>query len=278
MLRKTGQSAAMIRKTGTQRGAFLTTYRSIYRCSREESGRETAGKRCSVHWSLGVIRYVVTRCLHGPREPMYPPFWAQVELRKCLFTRQPTMPLWLRRRSSTIHAPYSRRTHGPSETLLHGWDVSADETQRTVNTLVPRRSPRRGCALCAPSLFCLYPHPHPHPPFFPTTHCAPLPVALLSLRPFFSFRLIFPAIRRVFRCHVRVTATPWQCPRYGRREKRDLPARRISDEPRDARGWTWNVRQGEFFDTRVARYFVLCGLWFPRFRTILPGLLECSAE
>jgi len=88
----------------------------------------------SAHWSLWVIRYIVTRCLHGPWSRCCPPFWAQVELRKCLFTNQSTMSL-PRHRSSTIqHEPE------PMDRVRRctGEMFQPTETQRTVNTLVPR--------------------------------------------------------------------------------------------------------------------------------------------
>lgn len=119
----------------------------------------TAGTR-SAHWSLGVIRYVVTRCLHGPREPMCPPFWAQVELRKCLFTRQPTMTALV----AVAARPYTRyTTREPMDRVRRCCTGEMFQPTRLKGQLTPSclAACVRGCALralCAPVVLSSSPH------------------------------------------------------------------------------------------------------------------------
>lgn len=137
--------------------------------------RGTAGTR-SAHWSLGVIRYVVTRCLHGPREPMCPPFWAQVELRKCLFTRQPTMPRWLRQLDHT-HAIQPMDRVRRSCCTGEMFQPTRLKGQLTPSCLAPLASPRLR-PVC-PRCFVFIPHS-----VFPSSR-APSALALIALILFF---------------------------------------------------------------------------------------------
>jgi len=72
---------------------------------------------------------------------------------------------------------------------------------RLKGQLTPSCLVARGAAPCVrPGCFVFIPIS-----FFPP-RIAPGSIALIA--PVFSFHLIFPAIRRVFRCHVRLTARP----------------------------------------------------------------------
>lgn len=193
------------------------------------------------------------------------------------------MPLWPRRRSSTMHTPYSPRAHGPSETLLHGWDVPADETQRTVNTLVPHRRLRRSCALralCAPFVLSSSPFRLPTTARIDTPR--PVGVALV-----FPFRLIFSDDSSCISLP-RTHNGSWQSPRYGRREKREKTYprtwmfRRVPGVTGRMSMKRTTIRR-DYFDARIARYFILhcsfrCGLWFPRSRFRITWIFKMQRE
>ncbi|TGZ39013.1 hypothetical protein DBV15_02341 [Temnothorax longispinosus] len=171
MPRKTGQSAAMIRRLEPNEVRIPRALDGVGGGGRERRGGYTLGS-------------LITR----GNQPMCPPFWAQVELRKCLFTRQPTMPLWLGRRSSTIHAPHTAGE--PMDRVRRCCTGEMFQPTRLKGQLTPSLRPPRPA--CVPSLFSLYPHSVFSPPRVPPRHC-PCNI-LLSSRSFFPFRLIFPPI------------------------------------------------------------------------------------
>lgn len=132
----------------------------------------------SPHWSLWVIRYVVTRCLHGLLEPMcFAPIWAQVELRKCLFTRQSTihLPRYCR---STIHTSARMSTNRVRRCTGEMFQQTRLKGQLTLSCLVAcvaqsRRVlsvyPRFAIPLFLPSILSSF---RAYPRFFPTiSHC-----------------------------------------------------------------------------------------------------------